>query len=203
MKDFFQEYLGRRRADIIIAVLELADRHGIRGITTKRIAEEVGFVEGALYRHIKSKTEAFSIILDLFGKLLTERFRALETGRFPPDAALREWFIYAVEALEKYPGIYRILFSDELYIEGKEVFSKFKDIIVFMMAKISRIVDRGIRDGIFRRTVNRELVPVRYLGVIQTAFTFWNVVDERKKRLQEHALPFFEVFMESIKGSEG
>jgi len=202
MEGFFEEYLGKRKADIIVAVLELADRHGIRGITTKRIAGEVGFVEGALYKHIESKTEAFSLILDMFGELLTERFRLLEKEKPAADEALREWFVYAAEALEKYPGIYRILFSDELYIEGKEVFSRFKDIIVFMMKKISHIVERGMQSGVLGKNIKKELVPIRYLGVIQTAFTFWNLVDERKKGLVEIALPIFEVFMESIRYRE-
>lgn len=202
MRNLFEDYLGKRKTDIIVAVLELADRHGIRGITTKKIAEEVGFVEGALYKHINSKTEAFSIILELFGELLTERFKILETNKLPPDTALREWFVFALQALEKYPGIYRILFSDELYIESKEIFSKFKDIILFIIAKISGIIDTGIRDGVFSKNIKKELVPIRYLGVIQTAFTFWNVVEERKKRLIDLAMPIFDAFMDSITGKE-
>lgn len=202
MRNQFEDYLGKRKADIIVAILNLADRYGIRGITTKKIAEEVGFVEGALYKHVKSKTEAFSIILDLFGELLTERFKVLETNELQPDIALREWFVFALRALEEYPGIYRILFSDELYIESKDVFSKFKDIIVYVIAKISGIIDRGLGTGVFKKNIKKELVPIRYLGVIQTAFTYWNVLEDRKKGLVKLAIPIFNAFMDSIKSKE-
>lgn len=198
MKNVFEDYLGKRKADIIIAVLELADRHGIRGITTKKIAEEVGFVEGSLYKHIHSKTEAFSIIFDLFGELLTKQFKVLESQKLPPDDTLKEWFIFALQVLGKYPGIYRILFSDELYIESKEVFSKFKDIILYIIEEISRIIDKGIREAVFSRKIKKELAPIRYLGVIQTAFTFWNIVEERNRDLVEVAIPIFDSFMDSI-----
>ena len=51
----FFDQLEKRKAEIVEAVLKLADRFGIKGITTKRIAEEVGVVEGSLYRHVRSK----------------------------------------------------------------------------------------------------------------------------------------------------
>jgi AcrR family transcriptional regulator len=202
MKNLFEDYLGKRKSDIIVAILELADRHGIRGITTKRIAEEVGFGEGALYKHINSKTEAFSIILEIFEELLVTRFNVLDTDKFPADTALREWFFYALQSLENYPGIYRILFSDELYIESKDIFSKFKDIIVVLIAKIGEIIDKGIGEGVFKRDIKKELVPIRYLGVIHTSFTVWNVLEERGKGLIEVAMPIFEDFMDSITAKE-
>jgi len=202
MKEIFKDYLGKRKADIIVAVLELADRYGIRGITTKKIAEEVGFVEGALYKHIHSKTEAFSIILDLFEDLLDKQFQVLETGKFPADEALREFFRYALQFLEKYPGIFRILFSDELYVESKENFSKFKDIIVLTPKKIGNIIKKGAKAGIFRPDTRADLVSLRYVGLIHTTFTFWNVVEERSKGLTEVAMPIFEDFMESLMEKE-
>lgn len=198
MRNILEQYLGKRKADIMVAILELADRHGIRGITTKKIAEEVGFVEGALYKHINSKHEAFSIILDFFEELLSTRFNILEKNKLEADAALREWFIYALQSLENFPGIYRILFSDELYIESKDIFSKFKDIIVHLTTKIRQIIDKGISAGSFRKDIKAELVPIRYLGVIHTAFTFWNVVEERGKGLVELGMPIFDEFLNSI-----
>lgn len=202
MRTLFEQYLGKRKTDIIIAVLELADSYGIRGITTKKIAEKVGFAEGALYKHIDSKHEAFSIILDLFEELLATRFKLINENKMKADAALREWFFYALQVLEKYPGIYRILFSDELYIESKDIFSKFKDIIVFMTTEIRKLIEKGISAGIFRENLKTEIAPISYLGVLQTAFTFWTVVEERKKSIIELAEPIFDEFMNSILAKE-
>ncbi|MCI0471770.1 MAG: TetR/AcrR family transcriptional regulator [Candidatus Aminicenantes bacterium] len=202
MRTLFEQYLGKRKTDIIIAVLELADSYGIRGITTKKIAEKVGFVEGALYKHIDSKHEAFSIILDFFEELLAARFKLINENEMKADDALREWFFYALQVLEKYPGIYRILFSDELYIESKDIFSKFKDIIISMTTEIRKLLEKGIVDGIFRENLKTEIVPIGYLGVLQTVFTFWNVVEERKKGIFELAEPIFADFMNSIRAKE-
>lgn len=202
MKEIFENYLGKRKADIIAAVLELADRHGIRGITTKKIAEEVGFGEGALYKHIHSKTEAFAIILDLFEDLLNKQFRVLASSKLPADAALRELFRYSLQFLEKYPGIFRILFSDELYIESKENFSKFKDIIVFTIKMVGDIIEKGAEGGIFRADTKADMVSLRYVGLIHTAFTYWNVVEERHKGLTDIAMPIFDDFMESLTAKE-
>ncbi len=121
MKNRFEDYLGQRKAEIISAALKLADQVGITGITTKRLAREVGVVEGALYRHIKTKFDIFSMILDISDKLIDQKFKESADQELGPDQVLREFFNFAVEFLEGSPGLYLLLFSDALYVENKPI----------------------------------------------------------------------------------
>jgi AcrR family transcriptional regulator len=198
MKRKLEYFLEERKTDIVTAVLRLADRFGIRGITTKRIAEEVGFVEGALYKHIRSKGEIFSTILDVSEMLIKDQFQQIEALNLKADAALRQWLLFAVTYLEEFPGVYRILFSDELYNENKNLFYKFKDITIFLRETFEAIIRRGIKDRIFRKELNPEVASVLYLGVVHTAFTMWNLLEERKKKFQELATPIFDEFLKTL-----
>jgi AcrR family transcriptional regulator len=198
MKRRLEYFLGERKADIVTAVLKLADRFSIRGITTKRIAEEVGFVEGALYKHIRSKGEIFSTILDVSEMLIKDQFRQIEALNLKADEALRQWLYFAVTYLEEFPGVYRILFSDELYNEDKNLFYKFRDITIFLRETSEAIIRRGIQERIFRKDLNPEVASVLYLGVVHISFTMWNLLEERKKKLKELAAPVFDEFLKTL-----
>jgi TetR/AcrR family transcriptional regulator len=194
----FEDFLEPRKVEIITAVLKLADEVGVTGITTKRIAREVGFVEAALYRHIKTKFDVFRMILDLSEKFLIQEFRDLAARKLSAGDALREWFKYAVSYLEEYPGMYRILFSDALYIKDKELYDRFKKITFELKDKLERIFRAGIKAELFRPDLKPESMAILYLGVIHTAFTLWTVFDDRARRFRDIAMPLFDDFMKAM-----
>jgi TetR/AcrR family tetracycline transcriptional repressor len=66
-----------RRAHIVEAALELLDRDGLAGVTTRRIADRLGIRSASLYWHIHDREE----LLDL----LSERIVA--SARFPDPFA--------------------------------------------------------------------------------------------------------------------
>ena len=122
MKKRFDEFLEKRKLDIVTAVLKLVDRVGVSDVTTKLIAREVGFVEGALYKHFNSKNEIFHRLLEISEMQVKDKFKELDARGLDPEQWLREWFGFVIAYLEDFPGIYRILFSDALYHEGQGTF---------------------------------------------------------------------------------
>ncbi|OGD25165.1 MAG: hypothetical protein A2Y56_08345 [Candidatus Aminicenantes bacterium RBG_13_63_10] len=199
MKNRFEDYLGQRKAEIISAALKLADQVGITGITTKRLAREVGVVEGALYRHIKTKFDIFSMILDISDKLIDQKFKESADQELGPDQVLREFFNFAVEFLEGSPGLYLLLFSDALYVENKPLLRQFKQFITSLKNRFEAVIRRGIREKTFRPDLNPQTFAIIYLGIIQTAFTLWNIVEARSKSYRKIASPIFEEFLNSMR----
>lgn len=199
MKNRFEDFLGQRKAEIISAALRLADQVGITGITTKRLAHEVGVVEGALYRHIKTKFDIFSMILDISDRLIDQKFKEYETRKLDPSAALREFFVFAVDFLEDSPGIYLLLFSDALYVENKALLRQFKTFITDLKDRFEALIRRGIRERVFRSDLNPQTFAILYLGVIQTSFTLWHILEARSKSYRKIALPLFEEFLTAMR----
>jgi len=198
MKKRFNAFLEKRKLDIVTAVLKLVDRVGVAGVTTKRIAHEVGVVEGALYKHFNSKNEIFQRLLEIAELQVTDKFREMEAGELGPEQKLREWFQFAIAYLEDFPGIYRILFSDALCNEDKELFKRFKSITWNLRDRLEEIIRAGKKQSIFRPDVNCEISAIMYLGMIHTSFTYWNVFEERSQSLLDISKPLFAEYIKSL-----
>ena len=195
----FGSILEKRKSDIVTAVLRLVDKVGITGLTTKRIAKEVGFVEGALYKHVDSKIGVFHLILDASVKSIEETDVAIARQNLSPVDALGAWYEFAVSFLEEYPGIYRILFSDGLYVEDRVLFNKFKECLLHLTDKLRKILESGVKSGAFRSDIDVETTAVMFLGVIDMTFMLWTVFEERARSYQVTARPFFEEYLRSLR----
>ncbi len=195
----FGSILEKRKADIVTAVLRLVDKVGITGLTTKRIAGEVGFGEGALYKHVDSKMGIFHLILDASAKSIEATDRDISGRGFAPVEALGAWFDFAVLFLEKYPGIYRILFSDGLYAEDRTLFDKFKNCMLGLKSRVRTVIEKGVESGDFRSDVDPETTAIMYLGLINTTFTLWTVFEERARSYKETTRPYFKEYLRSLR----
>lgn len=72
---------GLDRSQIVEAALELLDRDGLAGVTTRRIAERLGVKSASLYWHIKDRDELIGLLSD----------RVVADARWPePGAGWRE-----------------------------------------------------------------------------------------------------------------
>ena len=64
------ETTSKRQQEIIESAGKLLIEKGIKGLTTKNLAQEMGFSESALYRHFNNKEDIIVLLLDyLFGKM--------------------------------------------------------------------------------------------------------------------------------------
>jgi TetR/AcrR family transcriptional regulator len=203
MKKRFDQFLEKRKLDIVTAVLKLVDRVGVAGVTTKRIAHEVGVGEGALYKHFNSKNEIFHRLLEIAEMQVNDKFREMDAGDLGPDQKLREWFHFVIAYLEDFPGIYRILFSDALYNEDKELFKKFKSITWSLKDRVEAMIRAGKEGRIFKPEVDCETSAIICLGMIHTSFTLWNVFEERSQSLRDISGPIFGEYMKSLLQGEG
>ncbi len=70
------EYTARQ-IEIINAATELINQGGIQKLTTKALAEKMGFSEPAIYRHFKNKMDIISSVLNYFGMGLKTKMTEL------------------------------------------------------------------------------------------------------------------------------
>ncbi len=66
-----------RQKEIIAASGKLLTQSGINGLTIKNLAAEMGFTEGAVYRHFKSKEEIILLMLEYLAENMDERLSAM------------------------------------------------------------------------------------------------------------------------------
>ena len=100
------------RQEILRATERLIRRKGLSRVTTKQIAQEVGFAEGTLFNHFRDKS-------DLFGAVLVENLPPLmeistsdRAGQGTVGANLREIALAAIKFFDKVVPLAASVFAD-------------------------------------------------------------------------------------------
>ena len=63
-----------RQLEIIEAAGKIMTDAGVSGLTTKKLAKEMGFSEAAFYRHFSSKEDIIVAMLEYVAKMMDERY---------------------------------------------------------------------------------------------------------------------------------
>jgi AcrR family transcriptional regulator len=88
------------REAIVDAALRVVDREGAKGLSMRRVAEELGTGPASLYWHVSGKDELINLVVDRV---------ASEIQMPPPDPAkwqeqLKAWMLEARQVFQRHPG---------------------------------------------------------------------------------------------------
>lgn len=75
-----------RREALVDHALDVIRERGLAGLTVRRLAERMGFTEGAMYRHYRSKSELMAAVVATLGQRLLGPIRELAADRSRPVA---------------------------------------------------------------------------------------------------------------------
>ena len=164
-----------RQEQIIEAALELIGAEGVNALSIAGIAERVGIVPSALYRHFKSKDDVLDAVLkSLKTRLLgnVSIVRKETPGALP---RLKSLLMRHARMLSENRAIPLVVFSDGIYTGHPERKAKVAAIITSYLSKIQKIVEEGIQDGSIRENVVSTTASVMFLGLILPAAVILNV----------------------------
>lgn len=148
-----QQYVHRehRIEQIAEAALAVIAESGLRGFTTKAIAERVGITDGTIFRHFKSKSEIVLAAIDL----LEDRMFA---GGFPDDDdpldRLEAFFVRRATMLGGEDPVGRLMFSEQLVhaagVRGRNKLNEWrKKNMSFVIGSMAELLEQGrLRDGL-------------------------------------------------------
>lgn len=173
-----------KKKEIIEACLRIVDKYGIRGLTVKKIAKEVGFVESALYRHFASKKDIIIRILKEISNIFESIINEAEKLEIDPPKKLKMILERQCEVLQLFPGLIRLIYSDEIYVREDFLLDKLNTFLNRLIERIEKIIKQGIKEKIFRSEIDPYITSINFLGIIQMSFSYWSI----KKR--KASLPF-------------
>ena len=164
-----------RQEQIVQAALELINDSGVAGLSIAGIAEKVGIVPSALYRHFTSKEKVLDAVLDLIRKRLLENVAHVRHQSDVPLQQLRLLVMRHAALLNENRAIPHVVFSDAVYNGQPDRKAKVAEIITTYLKEVETIIESGRQDG----TICKEVVPatasVMFLGMIMPAAVLWNV----------------------------
>lgn len=187
-----------RKGDIITAALKIIDRSGIKGLTVARLAQEVGFVESALYRHFKSKRDLIAFILDNTLEEARSHFEAVEENLTDVLEALKKLLYLHLNFLEQYPGIFKIIYSDEIHLGDEELLGKLDLLTSAIINFIKKIIQKGKEQRKLNQDLDITIGAIHFLGLVYTAFSYWTI-KKRKVSLKKIGELLLEQYLEGVR----
>jgi len=164
-----------RQEQIIEAALDLIGTEGVYALSIAGIAERVGIVPSALYRHFKSKDDVLDAVLELIKARLLAN--VTQVRKETPNALprLKSLLMRQVRMINENRAIPHVVFSDGIYSGHPERKAKVASIIITYLGNIQKIVEEGIQDRSIRQDVIPSTASVMFLGMILPAAIIWNV----------------------------
>lgn len=164
-----------RQEQIVAAALELIGADGVSALSIAGIAERVGIVPSALYRHFKSKDDVLDAVLDLLKRRLLDN--VTQARKQTPDALprLKSLLMRHARMLSENRAIPYVVFSDGIYAGHPERKAKVAEILMAYIGRIQEIITQGITDSSIREDVVPMTAAVMFLGIILPGAVLWNI----------------------------
>lgn len=156
-----------RRAEIVAAVLHLAATQSPAHITTGDIAGELGFTQGAVFRHFPSKDAIWLAVLAwVDAELIAALERAAQEGRTPLDG-LERVFMAHIRFVMAWPGVPRILFQDLQRPDDTPLKQRVRQLLGRYRQILARLFDAAARQGQVGGGLDTHAAATLFIGTIQ------------------------------------
>ena len=159
-----------KRRLIIDAAVRVFARDGYHTSRVSDIAEEAGIAHGLLYHYFSSKDEVLATLFrENWGELLG-RLARVEQSKEPADEQLRGIAKILLRSWRNDPDLVRVMVrevarSSHLQEQVEEIRAGF--------ATIQRVIERGQREGVFRRDLDPRLASWIFYGGLEEILTGW------------------------------
>ena len=164
-----------RHEQIAESALDIVRAEGIRALNVAAVAEKVGIVPSAVYRHYKNKTEIVGAVLQLIRKRLNAHFQEVVDLDQAPIEKLHLLLTRHISMISSNNAIPRIIFSEEVIGGIPEMRDQLHAIIRDVIGNVAAIVAEGQAAEAIRKDLPPENVAVSFLGMIQPAAVIWNL----------------------------
>jgi AcrR family transcriptional regulator len=162
-----------RQKEIIHAAIKIIVKNGSENVTVRRMAEEIGVSEAAIYRHFKSKRDVLSFLVDdientLVGDIDNSRSEQVMTWQIL-DAIITKH----VSAIEQSKGIGFQVIAEIISLGDKKLNKKIYAVISKYKDRIKAILADGIKEGCVRPDIDLDAAAQMFFSMTQGLVNVW------------------------------
>lgn len=192
------EYTARQ-IEIINAATELINQGGIQQLTTKALAEKMGFSEPAIYRHFKNKTDILSSVLNYFGMELKTKMTELIQSDDNGIEKLKQIIEFQFEHFSSQPAIVMVIFAETSFQYEEKLSSAVLNILTNKKERVVSIIQQGQQDGSIRSDVDPNQLASVFMGSMRFTILQWRLNDYSNDLKKEGVL-LWETFNKLLVG---
>ena len=154
-----------RQEQIKKAVLDIIYTDGLKNLSTRNLAKQIGMSEGSIFRHFASKQDIiFSIIKDVQTDFIGS-LRSIANSKAVPEERLNSLLCQTVTYLTENKGITMLLFSEASHRNDASLKESLLQIFNNQKKLVSKIILDGIALGIWDESIPVENVAMLYMGI--------------------------------------
>lgn len=164
---------SKRQEEIITAAGQLIRSKGIKGLTTKNLAQEMGFSESALYRHFKNKEDIIVFLLNHLADNMQNRFIAYPNKTESAVTQLEAIFTNQFHFFYHHPHFIVAILSEGLLDETEAIKSAVQRIITIKSQLLQTVVEYGKEHKELKSTYSTEELVHILMGSFRLLMLKW------------------------------
>jgi len=168
-----QKSLLHTKESIILASIEIINKYGIQGWSTKKIAKEAGITEGAIFRHFKTKNEILLELLNHYAKYDRSAFETVRLKSLNPIDSLYFLSEFYAQYYESYPAITAIINNYEAFHSDKNFKRQIEEIFEKRTAFIYKLLSEARDAGMIKDDVDLSNLTSVLIGTFREICLQW------------------------------
>lgn len=191
-----------RKADIVEALLRLADRIGPDRLTTNDIAREVGVTQAAIFRHFPTKAELWTSVGEVIAERLHRAWDQALAGRGAPKDRLRGLIAAQLRQIEACPALPAILHSRELNVDNAFLRDRFRGLLAQYQAHLVACLEDMGRDGSTGADIEAQDAAILLTSLVQGIAIRWGL-GARGFSLETEGMRLLDLQLSLLAGKRG
>jgi len=164
-----------RKAEIVVAMLRLADELGPDRLTTNEVAKAVGLTQPGIFRHFPTKQDLWlAVAAHIAGKMTNAWAEVLQENLDPHDriAALIR---VQLRQITDNPAIPAILHSRELHSGNAALRAQFLELMTRFQTLLIEALTEGSAQGVFRSDPAPKDSAILLISLVQGLAIRWSL----------------------------
>lgn len=166
---------SKRQQEIIESAGKLLMEKGIKGLTTKNLAQEMEFSESALYRHFKNKEDIILLLIHFLSENINLRFETILKAENNAEEKFLALFLSQFQFFKKNPHFIVIVLSDGLMDNSEDIKKSIKKLIETNFAALKKIMTGGQESKLFNQEMEADSLVHFAMGTFRLQMLQWKL----------------------------
>jgi AcrR family transcriptional regulator len=186
-----------RQKEIVSAARKLIVKYGSEHVTVRRMAQEIGVSEGAIYKHFKSKRDILSFLIEDIEDTLLSDIENNISSEINTLQILEKIINDHISAIEQRKGVTFQVIAEIISLGDKKLNKKIYEVINKYIDRIKTILSDGQTSGIVRQDIDLDAASRLFFSLTQGLVNIW-ALSQYNFNLTSEFKPSWNIFIKAI-----
>ncbi|MCF7792495.1 MAG: TetR/AcrR family transcriptional regulator [Candidatus Cloacimonetes bacterium] len=165
---------SERQQQIIETAIKIIAVNGVQNLTTKKLAQEMGLTEPALYRHFDSKLHIMEAIIKYFQNQMQPALQKLQ-GNSNSIKKIENFIFEHLNIINQNPHYARVIFSEANFQFDESLLIKMKSMMNQSRKMLEDIIQDGQDTNELRSDITSLSISRLVIGSMRLLITQWSM----------------------------